>query len=67
MLQEYKNEIRHVLDFEPKNDLSWLALALNIMDYQLHYWIWSTDPLVALFFAISSVDLALINEIKRGN
>ena len=51
MLEEFKKEASKYLRIEPKNDFEWMFLAQ-------HYGIptklldWSTDPLVALFFAM---------------
>lgn len=55
MLKEFKNEATKYLRVKPKNDFEWMFLAQ-------HYGIptklldWSTDPLVALFFAMPEVE-----------
>jgi len=56
ILSEYKKAIEPILEVKPQNDLSWLCLSQ-------HYGIptplldWSTDSLVALFFAVDGVKL----------
>lgn len=66
ILSEYKNEIDPILDVKPQNELSWLC-------FSQHYGIptplldWSTDPLVALFFAVSGVDLEMYEKMQHDS
>ncbi len=65
MLNEFKQCAQDYLSIKPKNDFEWMFLAQ-------HYGIptklldWTTDPLVALFFAvdedISNRNIVPINE-----
>lgn len=62
MLEEFKKQAEKYLEIEPKNNFEWLFLAQ-------HYGLptplldWSTDPLVALFFAMpNNIKKKSVNE-----
>lgn len=66
MINEFKTYAKEYLSIKPKNDFEWMFLAQ-------HYGIptmlldWTTDPLVALFFAVNkNIDSKEIVSINRA-